>query len=228
MAIPAQFRLNLSHFVMKRSAAWRTPRYHMPAFLAAIVHTSASTPKNNTECSVDPSVASNALRSSSRHLCQLFGCPPGLRPCPQVIFPSITRLGDCPSLCRVTAPAKNRRLQMVVSMVSHRVFLRACLRVRKGGVVGTLSALETNDSQEDLVRRSEPSEVLRAEGPRHTPLEQSPNYLGLQHMDLQTKWSGRPIIQLRAEPFEACPHETDPSFDFERELRACVDDAAKV
>ena len=66
-----------------------------------------------------------------------------------------------------------------------------------------------------MVRRSEPSEALRAEGLRQTPVQ-------------QTKWSCRPIIQLRAEPFEACPHETDPSFDFEREISAFVDDAAKV
>ena len=84
------------------------------------------------------------------------------------------------------------------------------LRVRKGGVVGALSALEANDSQEDLVvRRSEPSEVLRAEGPRHTHPYSSLNYLGLQHTDFQTEWSGRLIIQLRAEPFEACSHECD-------------------
>ena len=68
------------------------------------------------------------------------------------------------------------------------------LHVRKGGAVGTLSALEANDSQEDLVRRSEPSKVLLAEGPRHTPVQQSLDYLGLPHTDFQTKWSGRPII----------------------------------
>ena len=79
-----------------------------------------------------------------------------------------------------------------------------------------------------VVRRSEASEVLRAEGPRHTPVQQSLNYLGHQHADFQTKWSGHPIIQLRTKPFEACPHETDPSFDFEREISASVDDAAKV
>ena len=54
------------------------------------------------------------------------------------------------------------------------------LRVRKGGVIGTLSALEANDSQEYFtVCRSEPSEVFRSEGPRHTLLQQSLDYLGL-------------------------------------------------
>ena len=43
------------------------------------------------------------------------------------------------------------------------------LRVRKGGVVGRLPALEANDSLEDLVvRRSEASEVLRAVVIRYT------------------------------------------------------------
>ena len=103
------------------------------------------------------------------------------------------------------------------------------LRVRKGGVVGTLSALEVNDSKEDVVvRRSDPSEALRAEGPRHTAVQQSHNFLGHQHTDFHTKWSGRPIIQLRVEPCEACPHKKDPSFDFEREISAFVDDDAKV
>ena len=78
------------------------------------------------------------------------------------------------------------------------------------------------------MRRSEPSKVLLAEGPRHTPVQQSLDYLGLPHTDFQTKWSGRPIILLRAEQFEACPHETIPSFDFEREISAFVGDAAKV
>ena len=43
------------------------------------------------------------------------------------------------------------------------------------------------------MRRSEPSEVLRAVGPRHTKYS-SLNFLGLQHKDFQTKWTGRPTI----------------------------------
>ena len=74
-----------------------------------------------------------------------------------------------------------------------------------------------------MVGRSEPSALLRAEGRRHTVY-----YLGLQHKGFQTKWGGRHIIQLRAEPFEACPYQTDLSFDFEREISAFVHDAAKV
>ena len=89
--------------------------------------------------------------------------------------------------------------------------------------------LEANDSQEDLVvGRSEPSAVLRAEGPRQTPVQQSLHYRGLQHKDFQTKWSGCHIIQLRAEPFESCVYQADLSFDFEQEISASVDDAATV
>ena len=86
-------------------------------------------------------------------------------------------------------------------------------------MVSTKSALEANDSQQDLVvSRSKLGKVFRSEGPRHTPVEQGLNHLGLQHSDFQAEGGGRPIIQLRAEPFEACSHETDPSVDFEREV----------
>ena len=102
-------------------------------------------------------------------------------------------------------------------------------RVQKGSVVDTLSARKANASQEgSVVRRSEPSEVLRAEGPCRTPVQQSIGYLDLQNTDFQTMWSGRPIIRLRFEMFEACPHETDPSFDFTRSRSAFVYDAAQV
>ena len=69
---------------------------------------------------------------------------------------------------------------MVVLMLSHRAFLGAFTYERRnGGIVGTLLALEANGSQEDsVVRLSEPSKVLRAEGPRHTPVQQSRNSLG--------------------------------------------------
>ena len=153
-----------------------------------------------------PLVALNALRS----LCQLFGCPPGLRPSPPVIFPTITCQGKKSSLVSSCHGHREEEPSLTDGRFDA---LGSCLleglRVRKGGVVGALSALEANDSQEDLVRRSEPSEVLRAEGPRHTHPYSSLNYLGLQHTDFQTEWSGRLIIQLRAEPFEACSHECD-------------------
>ena len=61
----------------------------------------------------------------NEHLCQAFGCPPGLRPSPPVIVANITRLGNRPLLWRATAPAKSRRLRMALSMLSYRVFLSA-------------------------------------------------------------------------------------------------------
>ena len=101
------------------------------------------------------------------------------------------------------------------------------LRVREGGVVGTKSALEPNDWQEDLIMsRSKLGKVFCSEGSRHTPVQQRLNHLGLLHSDFQTKRGGRPIIQLRAEPFEACLHDTDPSVDFERHVSVFVDNAA--
>ena len=54
-------------------------------------------------------------------------------------------------------------------------------RVRAGGVVSTKSALEANDAQEDLVVScSKLGEVFRSEGPRHTPVQQGLDYLGLK------------------------------------------------
>ena len=49
-------------------------------------------------------------------------------------------------------------------------------------------ALEANNSQEEdlVVRRSELGEEFHAEGPRHTPVQQGPDHLGLQHADCQT------------------------------------------
>ena len=111
VAIPAQCRLNL----MPRSHEAFCCLQDLAIALARIICCNCAHlglhPRTNLECSVDPSVAPNALRLSRRHLCQLFGCPPGLRPSPPVIFPSITRLGNRPSFCRATPPATiSRRL----------------------------------------------------------------------------------------------------------------------
>ena len=92
-------------------------------------------PKITVESSVDPLVAKNALRSSSRHLCQLF--------------PSITHLCDRPSYCRATTPANkiprlaDGRFDAFVSSLLDRLRVPNCV------VVGTLPALDPNDSQED-------------------------------------------------------------------------------
>ena len=79
------------------------------------------------------------------------------------------------------------------------------------------------------MRCSKLGEVFHSKGPRHThPYSRVLNHLGLQHSDFQAKRGGRPIIQPRAGPFEACPHETDPSVDFELEVSVFVDNAAQV
>ena len=71
-------------------------------------------------------------------------------------------------------------------------------------MVSTKSALEAIDSQEDtVVSRSKLGNELRSEGPRHTPVQQDLNHLGLQRSDFQADRGGRSIIQLRASPFEA-------------------------
>ena len=63
-----------------------------------------------------------------------------------------------------------------------------------------------------MARRSQLSEVLLAEGPRYTPVQQGLHYLGLLHAHLQSERGSLRIIQLPLEPFAACPHESDPSF----------------
>lgn len=63
-----------------------------------------STPRSQ-QCFIDPSVARNTPRSSIRPQCQVFGCPPGLRPSLPAIVVKITRLGNRLLLCRATAAA---------------------------------------------------------------------------------------------------------------------------
>ena len=111
---------------MKHSAASTTPRYHFPLLLAAVGHSTVSTPNTKGTLSVDPSVARNSLRLSIRHWAQFFSGRPSPGFSPPAIFPNITRrVGR--SLCvRCTAPAKRRRrLRMVVSALSQCAFLRA-------------------------------------------------------------------------------------------------------
>ena len=103
------------------------------------------------------------------------------------------------------------------------------LRIRESGMASAISALEAYDSQVDLmVSRSKLGKVFCSEGPRHAPVQQALNDLGLQYRDFQATGDGRPITQLRAEPFEACPHETDPPVEFERDVGVFVDDAVYV
>ena len=188
-----RFQLNVAsfscHLAVKRSAASRTPRWHLPARVLSCngAHLGLH-PKDQLGVFRGPLVASNAFgvvkvgicanssivhpvsgpphRSSSRASPVWVNGPRFVVPRPPRREPTFTE-------CRSDALAS---------------CLLEGLRVRNGGVAGTLSALEANDSQEDsVVRRSAPSEVLRAEGPRHPPVEQS------QYMSNTPSFSIRPF-----------------------------------
>ena len=92
-----------------------------------------------------------------------------------------------------------------------------------------LSALEANHLHEDsVVHCAELGEVFRTESPRNISVQQSLNHVGLHHAIFHTSRGRLSIIQLRSEPFEACPHETSAPFDFEREISVFVEYAAEV
>ena len=63
---------SLCHLAMIHSASSTTPRYQIPAFLAAVGYNTVSTPNTREKLSVDPSVARNTLRSSTRHWAQFY------------------------------------------------------------------------------------------------------------------------------------------------------------
>ena len=89
--------------------------------------------------------------------------------------------------------------------------------------------LESKDSLEDFeVHLLERGIVFRVEDPRHTPVPQDFNHLGLQHADLQAERGGCHTAWGWTEPVEACPHESDPSIDLNHELIFLVDNAADV
>ena len=79
-----------------------------------------------------------------------------------------------------------------------------------------------------MVHRSELGEEFRTDRPRNTSVRQGLDHLGLQHADFQTNRGCLPIVQLRSETFEACPHETGPLLDFEPETGVFVNDTAEV
>ena len=149
---------------MNRSAASRTPRYQLPAFLAAMVPTPVSTPSTNGQCSVDPPVSRNTLRSSTRHLVYAkylavrpVSGPPhqlSLRTSPEwVTALALPRHGS-----RKDEPTfTDSRFDALTSC-----FLE-CLRVRKA-----------NDPQEDsVVHCVELGEVFRTYSPPITSVQQS-------------------------------------------------------
>ena len=134
---------SLCHLVMKHSAASTTLRYHFPPCLAAVGHSTVSTPNTKGTLSVDPSVARNHVRSSTRHWGQIFSGRPGPGFAPPAIVPIIPRGVGRPLFFRRTAPANRRRLlRMVVSTLSHCAFFRV---LAYDELVCELSALEAND-----------------------------------------------------------------------------------
>ena len=117
---------SLYHLAMKQSASSTTPRYHFPPFLAAVGHSSVSTPNTEEgELSVHPSVARNTLRLSTRYWARFFSGLPGPGFSPPAIVPNITRRVGRSWCVRCTPPAKRRRRLLVVSTLSHCAFLRA-------------------------------------------------------------------------------------------------------
>ena len=85
---------SLYHLIIYRSAASRPPWYHCSAIFAVLVPTAVSTPNNNGQSFVDPSRNTQRFSTINTHLCDVFSCPPDLRPSPPVILVNITRLGN--------------------------------------------------------------------------------------------------------------------------------------
>ena len=85
-----------------------------------------STPNTKGTLFVDPSVARNTLRSSTRHGARFFSGRPGSGFSPPAIVPNITRRVNRSLCVHCRVPAnRRRRLRMVVSTLSHCGFLRA-------------------------------------------------------------------------------------------------------
>ena len=104
------------------------------------------------ECSVDPSVAWELPKAFDSTFMPALNCPPGLDFSLPAIVPNSNRLSDRSLLRRATALAK----QEPPFTDGRSDALATChvegLRVREGDVVGTRSALEVNDSQEEKFR----------------------------------------------------------------------------
>ena len=66
--------------------------------------------------------------------------------------------------------------------------------------------------------------MFRTESPRNTPVQQDSitSAFNMQAFRL----IGAVFLSYNSGPFQACPLETDPSFEFESEVSVFVDDAA--
>ena len=101
---------------------------------------------------------------------------------------------------------------------------REGLRVREGDMVSTRPCRWKPMARNRtylVVSRSKLGKVFRSECPRHTPVQQGLNHLGLQHSNILAKGGGRPIIQLLAEAFEACSHKTGIRRSILGQMSAC-------
>ena len=92
-ALPTQLCLVLVSPHHEPFGCLKDPRYPFPAFIAAVDHSAFSTPNTKGECSVDPPVARNPLRSLAMYLCQVLNYPRRLGFSPSANVPNISRLG---------------------------------------------------------------------------------------------------------------------------------------
>ena len=91
------------------------------------------------------------------------------------------------------------------------------------------TTLEAKDSPEGFgVLLWELPTVSCVEGPRHAPVQQGLNHLGLEQEDLWAEPGARDVVMLWTTPLVACPHESDPSLDLNHEASVFVDNAAEV
>ena len=150
----------------------RRPRYDVRGSCADMGHSTVSTPNTNVECD---GLFETLSRWSTKHFSHVFGCPTSFKLAPPVTVVNINRLGNWLSLCRATSPAEtSRRTRMVVSMLSHRVFLRTFAYQT---VAAILLAFSASASQSDsVVFQPEPGEVFRPYDPRHSLAQQSFNH----------------------------------------------------
>ena len=114
------FSSSTCHLSMNRSAGSRSPGTTCPPTL---LHGSMSC---SGESSVKLSVGRKKSRSSLRVPSQLFGGPPGAGFVRSATCANTIQLGNCPLFAVPFAPAeKSRRFRVVVSMLSHLIFLGA-------------------------------------------------------------------------------------------------------
>ena len=117
--------------------------------------------------------------SSTRYQAHVFPLRPGPGLSPPAIVTNTTRRVSRSGFARCTTPANSRRrLRIVVSALSHRAFLRA-LAQDKRLPVRCSRWKPIIRTKKQAVPTVEHSEVLHAESPRHTPMQQRFHHPGL-------------------------------------------------